>query len=175
MAASSIELEHLPAEKLPDQLLIVPPGHGESHYLPAVKVAPRPADAIQPRLQRPVVVLDVRVVLRLEFERLVNLDPANARPATDRLLPCRLTVAQEHFHMHHIVLLHMHRPIVVGTVEDDVPRLHVFLLEGYRQRVILVGLVAAAQGEPKFYPQVADGPRDQRTAVEEERRVVIRI
>lgn len=90
----------------------------------------------------------------------MDFDPANARPAADRLLTCWRTVAQENLHMHHVVLLHVHRLVVVGTVEDYVARLHFFLLESDRQRVKLVSLVAATQREPKFDPQVADSSRD---------------
>ena len=135
-------------------------------------VAPGPAHAVKPRVQRTVVVLDVEILCRLELKRLVTGHVADARPATDGLLSGWRAVSHEHLHVHHVMLLHMHRLVVVSAVEYQVPWPQLLLFQLDRQCVKLIGLISPTECEIEFDPEITDSPRNQRAAVKEERRVV---
>ena len=151
------QLDHLLAEKLTDHFVVVAARHRKLHHLPGVLLAPGSADAVQPRLQRPVVIPDIGVPLRLKLERLMKGDVAVARPTPDRLLATGGAIAQENFHVHHVMLLHVQWLVVVGTVEDQVARPQLRLLQSYRQSVILISLVSAPKGETELHSEVTDG------------------
>ena len=55
--------EHLPAEKLHKKLIVIAASYREPHDLPRVLLAPASTDAIEPSIQRPVVIFDVEVLL----------------------------------------------------------------------------------------------------------------
>ena len=73
------------------------------------------------------------------------------------------------------MLLHTLRLVVLCTIEDQIAWLQLMKLSLNRQRVKLVALVAPSKFEAKFILQVFDGARDQRTAVKEERSVIVRV
>lgn len=105
-------------------------------------------------------VLDVEILFRLELKRFVAGHVADARPTADRLLPSRRAITNEHLHMHHVVLLNMHRLVVVRAVKYQVPRPKLLLFQSDWQCVKLIGLISSTQRETKFYPQIADGARN---------------
>ena len=154
------DFKHLSAKELGDHLVIVAASDGKFHDLPGVLIAPGPAHAVEPRVQRPVVILDVGILLRLELKRFVASHMADASPTADRLLSSRRAVSNEHLHMHHVVLLNMHRLVVVRAVKYQVPRPELLLFQSDWQCVKLIGLISSTQRETKFYPQVADGARN---------------
>ena len=116
------DLEHLSAEKLGDHFVVVATSDGELEDLPRVLIAPGPAHAFEPRVQRPVVVLDVEVLFRLELKRFVAGHVADASPAANGLLSRRRAITNKHLHMHHVVFLNMHRLVVVRAVKYQVAR-----------------------------------------------------
>ena len=154
------DLEHLSTEELGDHFVVVATSDGELEDLPRVLIAPGPAHAFEPRVQRPVVVLDVEVLFRLELKRFVAGHVADASPTANGLLSRRRSITNENLHMHHVVFLNMHRLVVVRAVKYQVPRPELLLFQGDRQCIKLIGLISSTQCEAKFYPQVADGARN---------------
>lgn len=137
------DLEHLSAEELGDHFVVVTTSDGELLYLPRVLIAPGSAHAFEPSVQRPVVVLDVEVLFRLELKRFVAGHVADARPTANGLLSRRRAIPNEHLHMHHVVFLNMHRLVVVSAVKYQVPRPEILLFQGDRQCVKLIGLITS--------------------------------
>lgn len=91
---------------------------------PLVLRAPRPADSVEPRLDRPVVVLNAVVARRHELKVVVVGDLIDASPAADG----SIARAEIHFDMHHVVLLNVLGAVVLGTVEDEIAWFHLIEL-----------------------------------------------
>ena len=92
-----------------------------------------------------------RSVAQTRFEQISR---SRTRPRSGGQSKC---IAKENFHVHHVMLLHVKWPVVVGTVEDQVARPQLRLLQSYRQSVILISLVSAPKGETELHSEVTDG------------------
>ena len=118
--------------------------------------------------------LDRVVRSRLKLVRVKVLDGAFLPAGADRLL-ARLA-AREHLNVHHVVLLlPTLRVEVDARVKDQIARLHLFKLKIDWKRVVLVRLVPAVQLEPEVLPQIVDDLPNESAAIQEERRIVVRV
>ena len=153
------DFEHLSTEEFGDHFMIVSARDWEPHDLPRVLVAPGPTYAIQPCVKWSVMIFDIEILFGLELERFVTGYMANTRPTTNWLLSCRGTIPNEDFHMYHVMFLHMHRFVIVCTIEDQVTRPQFRLFQNDRQSIKLIGLISTTKSEAKLYPEVADSAR----------------
>ena len=82
----------------------------------------------------------------------------------------------ENFNMNHVMLLLTKLCVIVdSTIEDKIPRFHLFKLKINRQSVILVSLIPSVKFEAKVFSQIIDDLPDQCTAVKKQGRIVKRI
>ena len=102
--------------------------------------APGFANALQPSVQRPIVILNTVVFAANEAIRVVVRDLINGGAAADRFLAA--LAAQEDLYVHHVMLDNCLRVVHLGTVEDYIAGPHFFLLEFNGQRIKLIALIA---------------------------------
>lgn len=157
-------LGHFATQKLNNQIVIVALTDRKLEVLPWVVGAIGFADAFKPSVKRPVMILNTVVGLRLKSKRVVHLHSASAAPTSNRFFVV-WTAPEKHFHVHHVMLLDVLWVVVLGWVENDISRLHLTLLQLDRQRVVLVGLIAASERKPELVPQVVNPTRNEGTAV----------
>ena len=94
--------------------------------------------------------LDAVVGCGLKFVGVEVLDDALLPAGSNRLLSS--LAASENLHMYHVMLLLSTLLVVVdGTVEDQVPGLHLLKLKVNWKRVKLVRLVPTIQLEPEIF------------------------
>ena len=160
-------LQATPTQPLNDEFMVVTLGHLVVWAAPFVLWAPRFTDAIEPGVQRLVVVLD-RVVFASDKSEAIMIAHLVERSSwTDRFLAS--LASQEHFNVHHIVLDDGFRVVVLGWVEDQVTWAHFFFFQIDGASIELVALIARSQFEPEVFAQIIHSLPHQGTTVKKER------
>ena len=128
--------------------------------------APRFANALEPGVQRPIVVLNTVILSAHKAVRVVIGDLIDRSTTANGFLSS--FAAQKHLDMHHVMLDYCLWVVHLGTVENDIAGLHVLFLDFQGQRIKLIALITWPQLETKVFPQVVDHAPYKATAVKKE-------